>query len=489
MSRNIKILALITVFLIYNNTSTAQVFSLSGYSHTIVERNNRWSREIIKELKIGDTIPNFLLAHVDNWPSTAVHLSDFRKKLTIIDFWGIMCGGCINSIPKEEKLQAEFGSKMQIILVTRDTRSAVDYAKANYAYVKDCKLPMYNDDQHFYKYFPYKALPRFVWTDENRVVRAMGLDILNRNSLQQYFDKGIAPAVQNDDVYFDFDHKAPGFFEGGGRNFDKVRYFSVIMDTVNGLGGNDRIDVYRDSVTKAITKLYIDNYSLLFVWRVLLMEENNAYEGLRLGYVWDPKRFLYEVSDSSIFKRAGVQVSGDDAVKLISYELQVPDRPDMQATTFMRSDLERYFKISFNIEKRSVACWVLRKTGSNDPVREQADQNILRQPSRSVKESSLLYDEASSEVIVKNNSGEEFLYWMIYDVKFANPNNALPIVISEDDSASIGKFNLRLKNLPVGGKDKTQVSFEDLKTGLENAGYSLSRERIPIPMIIVRDIH
>lgn len=67
--------------------------------------------------EIGKPCPDFVLKDVINYPKKEVRLNDFKGKWLILDFWDRDCTACIESFPKINALQKEFGDKVQFILV------------------------------------------------------------------------------------------------------------------------------------------------------------------------------------------------------------------------------------------------------------------------------------------------------------------------------------------------------------------------------------
>src|SRR5688572_26528195 len=80
---------------------------------------------VIKELKIGDIVPDIEFLMV-NYSKPTARLSDFKGKVVILDFWATWCGSCIEAFPKIDLAQKEFGDRLQVILVnsraTKDTK-------------------------------------------------------------------------------------------------------------------------------------------------------------------------------------------------------------------------------------------------------------------------------------------------------------------------------------------------------------------------------
>src|SRR6201999_1317282 len=59
--------------------------------------------------------------------TSSAHIASFKGKLLILDFWGVTCSSCIAEMPKMQRLQQEFGDKIQILLVTRDSYNGLGF--------------------------------------------------------------------------------------------------------------------------------------------------------------------------------------------------------------------------------------------------------------------------------------------------------------------------------------------------------------------------
>lgn len=115
-------------------------------------------------LKEGDLMPDITLSNDRiNLPANMKSLYDFQGKIILLDFWNVYCAGCIKSFPKLEKLQREFDSDLQILLVTTDSEEKVKslFSRSEAARTS---LPIIYGDTIFSSWFPLK-IPHHVWLD------------------------------------------------------------------------------------------------------------------------------------------------------------------------------------------------------------------------------------------------------------------------------------------------------------------------------------
>jgi len=89
--------------------------------------------------------PDFTVYDADG---NAVKLSDFRGKPTIVNFWASWCGPCKSEMPDFEAAYAEYGSKINFLMVNltdgmQETKESAEafLAKTEYSF------PVYYDTQ------------------------------------------------------------------------------------------------------------------------------------------------------------------------------------------------------------------------------------------------------------------------------------------------------------------------------------------------------
>ncbi len=99
MSKKIKVLAMLMGLIM-----TLSLVGCSGKSGT----------SAAGEVKVGDEAPEFY-ANLTNGKSFV--LSENKGKVVLINFWATWCGPCVEELPAIEKLQKEYGDKIEIVAV------------------------------------------------------------------------------------------------------------------------------------------------------------------------------------------------------------------------------------------------------------------------------------------------------------------------------------------------------------------------------------
>jgi len=66
---------------------------------------------------IGNPAPDFALK---NLAGETVHLSDYRGKAVIVDFWATWCGPCRMSMPHLQELSEQYADQLEILAISLD---------------------------------------------------------------------------------------------------------------------------------------------------------------------------------------------------------------------------------------------------------------------------------------------------------------------------------------------------------------------------------
>lgn len=84
--------------------------------------------------KVGDTAPDFRLPDLSGRPT---RLAEFRGKPVVLTFFASWCHPCEEELPALEKIQQEYGDRLQVLAVSYrdiddDTRAFVDKLGVTY---------------------------------------------------------------------------------------------------------------------------------------------------------------------------------------------------------------------------------------------------------------------------------------------------------------------------------------------------------------------
>lgn len=124
-------------------------------------------------LQIGDTLPDLPFQEFLDISVPQMQLTDLKGKLVILDFWNVKCLACLQSMPKMASLQKRFGERIQIILITQNTRTEVETLFSRIKIQKP-SLPFVIADTNYYKkLFPHVGDPLHVWINNKGVISAI----------------------------------------------------------------------------------------------------------------------------------------------------------------------------------------------------------------------------------------------------------------------------------------------------------------------------
>ena len=310
------------------------------------------AQDKIVPLKIGDPVPNIFLENIINHSGGTAHLSDFKGKLLILDFWATWCRPCIQAIPRFEQLQNQFGNQLQILMVTPQSTSAI----AKFFSDRGFTLPSVTNDQKLSKLFPHKYVPHEVWIKNGKVIAITdGAELTASNIKSQLSEK--PPIMDEKKSNFDYDLTKPLLFNSNGGNADDLLYHSLFTGYLDGIGGGG---VYTDSLHRF--KIRALNGTVLQLYQAA-MRYSNSRE------LAQSNRCITEFDKQEVLPPPNLPAYSTAARgQYYCYELIVPIALKDQAGELMLEDLNRFFGACYHllgtIEKRTVKCWVLRKTAA-----------------------------------------------------------------------------------------------------------------------------
>ena len=125
-----------------------------------------------------------------------------KGKITVINFWGTWCGGCIEELPYFDTIATEYKDTVTVVAVHthRDFNTASDYVNTHYKdsdmiFVKDTSLDEndeFADETYFKMLGGGDSYPITIILDENGVIIASIKASMNYNSLKDIIDTELA---------------------------------------------------------------------------------------------------------------------------------------------------------------------------------------------------------------------------------------------------------------------------------------------------------
>lgn len=347
-----------------------------------------------KALEIGEKVPDIEFA-LKNYHSPTAKISDFKGKLLIFDFWTTYCAPCITSFPKMEKLQKQFGDKIQIILVNvRENEEQIAARLKKISIIPHQQLytmPSIVSNKALDQLFPHQYAGNYVWIDKEGIFRvSSGLsynnhavkinDVLEGKEIT--FLKEGKPYNKGENILSQLIIDSPKKHPELGSIFT-----SVLKDYVP-FGGTIVGEI--DSVSKTIRNTHV-NRSVLELFYYALDEKIKQEWKLRVyGPNFGTKsyldHFLLLVKDSSLYdNRLIIRAKETDNNMIQSqfcYEQILPlNATKEQQMQFMRSDLTRFFGLKYglttSIEEVPIPGYILKVLNDN-PVNENDIRKVLK---------------------------------------------------------------------------------------------------------------
>lgn len=315
-------------------------------------------------LKPGEKVPDIQL-RVLNSSQPTVHLSQYRGKLLILDFWSTWCSACLGEFPKLEALQNEFKDRLMILPIgfehaPGDIRKFISKNKS-------FSLPsaiQTRDDSSIMKLFPFDGLPHEVWIGKDgKLIGFSDQFSLTSENIKKVLDKGkiFLPDEQVDLI---FNLSQPLLANNNGGKPTDFLYRSMIT-RYNPL----LRQVHYNKSDSVCTKITIINETALNLIKIAFgnpyadsslsatfghdpMDKRNILEGNRIIDKFKHWYTFKNLTDSQQY-----DFKNND---LYCYEIILPPSFSLrEAYKKMLSDLKYFFNVDVYLEKRELNCLVL----------------------------------------------------------------------------------------------------------------------------------
>lgn len=398
-------------------------------------------------LSIGDEVPDLSFQMV-NHPTKISKLSDFGRKLIILDFWFTGCSACLEYFPKIDSLQKEFNGRLQFLPITKDNEEKVStlLQRRKNKHGEEYNLPFAVSDTLASFLFKHELMPHYVWISENRTVVAItsSAEVTGENIQGLLEGKQLKLQVKKDLMNFNYDK--PLFLNGNGGNGENLKYRSSITGYIEGLPTEYRDNVDSNNLTKhvlivnaPILNLYLQAYSVGLPSNRILLD------------VKDPNKLTTKTNWDS-WKRSNTYC----------YELITPPTEKEAAYKHMQHDLTSYFGFQAAQKKQKVKCLILKK-----------DNLGTKALTAGGKPSTNIYDDGKIEAKYMRNMPLSDLIDLL-------DNNYLPIPLVNE--TLLDKETRIDIDLPA---DLSKIGA--LRIALKNAGFVLMEDERELNMFVISD--
>jgi len=434
--------------------------------------NNSFGQQMTAQpIKKGETVPDLpLTLHLGD-SITNVHLTDYKGKLILLDFWGVSCPDCIEAMPHMLALQEQFKDKIQVIVVAVDQEPAI---KNLFARMKGhtpekilfagSHLPFVMGDTVLYKMFPHNGIPKHVWIDGSQVFRNITYGNTTTPENVEAFLEG--KKVKLADAYLTtIDTEKPLTWLGGSADAqESVPDYSFFMHRLDNANTSGSREVERDSATNKVVGLAITNKRVIDIYKEVFALKNGVRSMSSNNIVLDvpdKEKYVFPADESIFFDWVDSNT--------YCYAIKVPLSQSGEIAEQMHQDLDRFFHLQSSMEIRSVKCLVLKRISNHDKL---AVEEKGRKVGINVDKNNKLW------FTIKNGEMYQLFGGVTNVVYFSN--EFTPVF---DESNYTGKVNI---TLPFT-ESAHGVTVDELRETLRKYGLDLVEEYRTLDMLVIKE--
>lgn len=291
-----------------------------------------------------------------------------KGKKMILDFFSSSCIVCFRMIPKMDTLQEKYKSDIQIVLVGKEDAS-IRSIYQRFSNRFKLKLAVAFDSTIFSK-LKIDVVPRYVWIDEDGVVKAItGIDEMTDENIRLFINNQSIGRTGNEQLH-EFDPTRLLFVEGNGGKERNIQYRSLLTEWTPSLPffipPNLQTNTEADKF-QAIGVTFSDLYRYTY-----------------FGIVnWDIQHPYYgKIFPTPLIKKSQGNISiPRDFEKRFCYSLYKSNSKlsEFLIQDHLRKQLEFFFGYKARIVNCSVPCWKLTIADENIlPVSKQKKAEVKK---------------------------------------------------------------------------------------------------------------
>lgn len=423
----------------------------------------------IKELKVGDTIPDLVVQNIIQSDDKQVKMSDMYKDgLLLIDFWATWCAPCIKLMIQMDTLKKQFPNFHSLSVTYQDSLEVKRFLDLpSNSDINTERLTIVTNDTLLKQYLPHRSLPHSVWIDSMGVIKAITYGrSVTANRIKEFLaeqdlsDKSLIAKNDRDD----FDYFKP--FHLGDSLF---KYRSIITPMISGIGGGNLVN----SQYRKIDRFFAWNNNIpALYWAAFSKFQPSLKKELIEIYTKDTLKF-YKPSESllQLHESEYKNIEQWQKENVYCYELVLPEPvSDTTFAKYMIQDLNRFFGFKTRTTEREMQCVVLR-----------SDLSQVNLPPTTQPDSSPFITFQYPKLIATNINMDDLVHYLMGFYS----KNTKPIVNKTSCEMS---FDLVLDLGEYLGIVGEGISLEMVLKGMKKLGITWSEEIHPYPVLVIEDL-
>lgn len=334
----------------YITILTYLIFSFLPFRSFSQQKQDR-----IRDIKIGDTIPNIEIKKVFNSNKTYSISNLYKPGLLIINFWATWCVPCIRELSLLDSLQSQSGGRLSVLSVAYEDSVTIKKFFGKHKDINQKRLVLLSNDTVFGQYFKHRILPHNIWIDKDGVIKAItGSDEITSANIDHFITSNSSKLKVKKDI-LSFDNTKP--FHLGDSIFQYRSIFTKHIDGINSGSAGWGTHV------KGMKRIFVFNYSIVDLFTIAYKMRSSALDDYNLTEIHtrDSLKFFrpYQINSLKVDK-SSLKNREWETDNLFCYDLSLPDYiPDSTFFGYMAEDLKRMFHTRIKVENRPRLCNVI----------------------------------------------------------------------------------------------------------------------------------
>jgi thiol-disulfide isomerase/thioredoxin len=421
----------------------------------------------------GQTVPNFPLQLFNGETPQNTHLYDIKKKLILLDIWGIDCTTCIKAMPHLLELQQKLKDDVQIILVTKNTKKQVDELwrklkghapqKIIDAYQQ---LSSVIGDTVITRTIPVDGLPTQAWIDNSYMLRAItNSTTTNVENMQAFITGAKTHLDEQGTKKMDINNPLSWLDKDTGF-LDRLEAYSFIFSRINHSGiGHRTVVAKTDSTSGKIVSFSCVNVPLTDLYKLAYFKYNPRIyvpDYKILLNIRDKGKFRWEMDYSKFYDWA------DTSLYCFAVKVRPADADCIYKV--MQGLLDNYFHYQSRIETRRIKYLALKRISTGDKLKTTTKYTV--------NEFSV---NAKGSFLVLKNQSMELLFSRMESLVYLQD----PFMPFFDETGYKQNIDITLP----WSDNLDEVSYDEVRKTLNRYGLGIVEEYKDLEILVISDVY